>query len=150
MPGSSGMAIGGIVLFVRQRTDFQRRQEDTATNGRQPRVATPGTVAYPRRPDVNISENIPWALDIVYLTADSNLKKLADRSGGQLYRADSVASLPKAFAAIAAELRTQYLLGYYPTNKNDNPAYRKIQVKTTRKDIAIRTRRGYRPKNQGP
>ncbi|HYX28346.1 MAG TPA: hypothetical protein VE863_07255, partial [Pyrinomonadaceae bacterium] len=65
---------------------------------------------------------------------------------GRLYRADTVLTLPLAFAAIAAELRTQYLLGYYPKNKSDNGAYRKIQVKTTRKDIAVRARPGYRPK----
>ena len=65
----------------------------------------------------------------------------------RLYRADTVASLPQAFAAIAGELRTQYLLGYYPTNKNEDGTYRKIQVKTTRQDIAVRARPGYRPKN---
>jgi VWFA-related protein len=83
---------------------------------------------------------------MLYLMADSYLRELADRSGGQLYKADTVASLPQAFAAIAAELRTQYLLGYYPANNNANGAYRKIQVKTSRKDIAIRARPGYRPK----
>jgi hypothetical protein len=42
-------------------------------------------------------------------------------------------------------LRTQYLLGYYPANRdNDNGSYHKIQVKTTRQDIAIRARPGYR------
>ena len=54
--------------------------------------------------------------------------EIADRSGGQLYRADTVASLPQAFAAIAAELRTQYLLGYYPTNKAHDGTYRTIKV----------------------
>jgi VWFA-related protein len=83
-------------------------------------------------------------LDNLYLMADSYLKQLADQSGGQLYRADTVASLPQAFAAIAAELRTQYLLGYYPANKNHDGVYHKIQVKTSRKDIAIRARPGYR------
>ena len=86
-------------------------------------------------------------LDNLYLMADSYLNDLADRSGGQLYRADTVASLPQAFAAIAAELRTQYLLGYYPTNKNQDGAYRKIQVKTSRKDVAVRARPGYRAKS---
>ena len=81
-----------------------------------------------------------------YLTADSYLKEIADRSGGQLYRADTVGSLPQAFAAIAAELRTQYLLGYYPNNKAHVGSYRKIQVKTLRKDIAVRARPGYRAK----
>jgi VWFA-related protein len=104
----------------------------------------PGTIKDPPKND-----SISAQLDNLYLMADSYLKELADRSGGRLYRADTVVSLPQAFAAIAAELRTQYLLGYYPTNKNDNSAYRKIQVKTSRNDIAIRARPGYRAKRGG-
>lgn len=107
------------------------------------RNPNPGTINNPPP----ASDAITAQLDNLYLMADSYLKELADRSGGQLYRADTVGSLPQAFAAIAAELRTQYLLGYYPINKNDSGAYRKIQVKTTRKDIAIRARPGYRPKS---
>jgi len=83
-------------------------------------------------------------LDNMYLMADSYLKEIADRSGGQVYRADTVGALPQAFAAIADELRTQYLLGYYPINREHDGSYRKIQVKTSRKDIAIRARPGYR------
>jgi len=92
------------------------------------------------------NDTISGMLDNLYLMADSYLHDLADRSGGQLYRADTVASLPQAFASIAAELRTQYLLGYYPANKNQDGAYRKIQVKTSRKDVAVRARPGYRAK----
>ena len=92
------------------------------------------------------NDTLSGMLDNAYMLADSYLKDLADRTGGQLYRADTVATLPQAFAAIAAELRTQYLLGYYPTNKNKDSAYRKIQVKTTRTDVAVRARPGYRPK----
>jgi hypothetical protein len=92
-------------------------------------------------------DTLSGMLDNLYMMADSYLKELADRTGGQLYRADTVATLPQAFAAIGAELRTQYLLGYYPTNKNHDTAYRKIQVKTTRKDIAVRARPGYRAKS---
>jgi VWFA-related protein len=88
-------------------------------------------------------------LDQLYLMADSYLKELADRSGGHVYRADTVGVLPQAFAAIAAELRTQYLLGYYPTNRVHDGGYRKIQVKTSRKDVAIRARPGYRAKSGG-
>jgi Ca-activated chloride channel family protein len=83
-------------------------------------------------------------MDNLYLLADSYLGQVADRSGGQVYRADNVGALPQAFSAIADELRTQYLLGYYPTNRDHDGAYRKIQVKTLRQDIAIRARPGYR------
>jgi VWA domain-containing protein len=89
------------------------------------------------------NDQIKAILDQAYLTADSYLRELADRSGGQVQRADTLAMLPQAFAAIAAELRTQYLLGYYPTNRAKDGKYRKIQVKTTRKDIAVRARPGY-------
>ena len=98
------------------------------------------------RTDPAKQDSITLMLDGLYFTADSYLKELADRSGGQVYRADTVLLLPRAFSAIAAELRTQYLLGYYPSNKNQDGSYRKIQVKTTRKDIAIRARPGYRAK----
>ena len=118
-------------------TDRTRRDPNRNPN------PNPGPVSSPAPRNDTISAQ----LDTLYLTADSYLKELADRTGGQLYRADTVVSLPQAFSAIAAELRTQYLLGYYPTNKNEHGEYRKIQVKTSRKDIAIRARPGYRPKS---
>jgi Mg-chelatase subunit ChlD len=89
------------------------------------------------------NDSISGMLDMAYLTADSYLKALADKSGGRLLRADTLASLPDAFAQIAAELRTQYLLGYYPLNKDRDERYRKIKVTTTRKNVAIRARPGY-------
>jgi VWFA-related protein len=82
-------------------------------------------------------------LDMAYLTADSYLKALADKSGGRLLRADTITSLPDAFGQIAAELRTQYMLGYYPLNKERDERYRKIKVETTRKNVVIRSRPGY-------
>jgi len=109
--------------------------------GRQPPPAVPDTR---RTRDTRRDDSIKAMLDMAYMMADSYLKALADRSGGQLHRADTLAMLPQAFVAIAAELRTQYLIGYYPTNRNKDGSYRKIQVKTTRKDVAIRARPGYR------
>jgi VWFA-related protein len=82
-------------------------------------------------------------LDLAYLTADGYLKALAEKSGGRLLRADTLTSLPDAFAQIAAELRTQYLLGYYPLNKERDERYRHIKVTTTRKNVVIRARPGY-------
>jgi VWFA-related protein len=82
-------------------------------------------------------------LDQAYLTADSYLQKLAENSGGRLLRADTLRSLPEAFSQIAAELRTQYMLGYYPLNKERDERYRKIKVTTVRKNVAIRARPGY-------
>jgi hypothetical protein len=88
-------------------------------------------------------DSIKGMLDMAYLTADSYLKALAEKSGGRLLRADNVGSLPDAFAQIAAELRTQYLLGYYPLNKERDERYRKIKVETSRKNVVVRARPGY-------
>jgi Mg-chelatase subunit ChlD len=87
--------------------------------------------------------SIERTLDMAYKTADSYLKELAEKSGGRLLRADTIASLPDAFGQIAAELRTQYMLGYYPLNKDRDNRYRKIKVETTRKNVAVRARPGY-------
>jgi hypothetical protein len=99
-----------------------------------------GTIKSRRHPD----DSIGVMLDQLYLTADSYLKELADKSGGRLLRADTLLSLPDAFARIAAELRTQYSIGYYPTNATHDGQYRRIKVSTTRKNVAVRARPGYR------
>jgi VWFA-related protein len=82
-------------------------------------------------------------LDTLYAKADSYLKSVAEKSGGRVLRADTLLSLPDAFSQIAAELRTQYSLGYYPTNKNHDDTYRKIKIKSTRKNVVVRSRPGY-------
>ena len=89
-------------------------------------------------------DSITLMLDQLYLKADSYLLELANKSGGRVLRADTLGSLPDAFAKIAAELRTQYAIGYYPTNKTRDGQYRKIKVMTTRKNVVVRARPGYR------
>lgn len=88
-------------------------------------------------------DSIGSMLDMAYSTADKYLETLAEKSGGRLLRADTIASLPDAFAQIAAELRTQYLLGYYPTNKERDNRYRKIKVSSARQRVILRARPGY-------
>jgi hypothetical protein len=96
-----------------------------------------------------VGDDISAMLDAAYLTADSYLMELANRSGGRVVRADTLASLPDAFAKIAAELRTQYAIGYYPTNKERDGKLRKIKVTSARKNVAIRARPGYRARRGG-
>jgi len=95
-------------------------------------------------------DNISVMLDGLYRTADQYLQDLAMKSGGELYRADTLRSLPDVFANIAAELRNQYSLGYYPANQARDGKYRKIQVKVSRKAVVIRARPGYRAPGANP
>ncbi|HLN99787.1 MAG TPA: VWA domain-containing protein [Pyrinomonadaceae bacterium] len=94
-------------------------------------------------------DSISMMLDALYDKADNYLLELANKSGGRVLRADTLGSLPDAFAKIAAELRTQYAIGYYPSNKTRDGQYRKIKVTTTRKNVAVRARPGYRASSGG-
>lgn len=118
-----------------------RRPGETADDRRFPDGSRRGS----SRPD----DSITTMLDQLYRTADSYLNELANKSGGRLLRADTLVSLPEAFAMIAAELRTQYAIGYYPTNKARNGEYRKIKVTSTRKSVVLRARPGYRAPSGG-
>ncbi|PWT91967.1 MAG: hypothetical protein C5B55_07215 [Blastocatellia bacterium] len=104
---------------------------------------TGGTSPSTRRTTSLPDDSISRMLDLAYATADEYLIALASKTGGKLVRADNLSSLPDAFSKIAAELRTQYVLGYYPLNKTRDDRYRKIKVSTTRKGAIVRARPGY-------
>ena len=114
-----------------------RRPRNLPSDRRPPIVTTDG------RTDTRPDDSVKAMLDLAYLKADKYLDSLAQKSGGRLLRADTLASLPDAFSQIAAELRTQYLLGYYPINKVRDERYRTIKVTTVRKNAVIRARPGY-------
>ena len=52
-------------------------------------------------------------------------------------------TLEKAFDEISEELRSQYVLGYYPTNVNRDGTFRKIKVDVNQSDLKVLARRGY-------
>ena len=52
---------------------------------------------------------------------------LAEQTGGRSYYADA-SSLQKTFAQVSENLRTQYLLGYYPPAGKNDADFRKIAV----------------------
>ena len=56
------------------------------------------------------------------------LIQLSEDTGGKYYYATSMAQLDDAFRKISDELRTQYLLAYYPSQRLSNSQFRRIQV----------------------
>lgn len=60
--------------------------------------------------------------------AKTFLKRLTEETGGKAYFPNSIGELPQIAADISAELHTQYLVSYTPTNKNRGGSYRKINV----------------------
>jgi VWFA-related protein len=70
-------------------------------------------------------------------------KRLADDTGGRVIAVRSEKSLEKAFDELTEELRSQYVLGYYPTNTKRDGNFRKIKVEVSKPDAKVLTRRGY-------
>ena len=82
-------------------------------------------------------------LDVAYKRAGLYLHQLAGVSGGRYYSAGSSSMLAEAFARIAAELRRQYSLGYYPQNRSAAGKRRHLKVRISVPDAAVRARGGY-------
>jgi Ca-activated chloride channel family protein len=79
------------------------------------------------------------------------LSRLADDSGGRAFFPKDVSEMGAIAAQIAKDLRTQYVLSYYPTNEKRDGTYRTVKVmvnpKGNRKLIA-RSRQGYYARNE--
>ncbi len=149
LPGGTRDPLGLPIpdIFNRRRRDDTYPGDDRRGGNRRGddrRIPDASDDGRGRYPDSNNGDYIAVMLDRLYKTADAYLEDLARESGGRLLRADTLGSLPAAFEQIAAELRTQYSLGYYPTNAARDGRYRKIKVRTTRKGVAVRAKPGYR------
>jgi Ca-activated chloride channel family protein len=79
------------------------------------------------------------------LGGEHALITLAEQTGGKYFYA-SAGGLDKAFAQVSEDLRTQYLLGYYPANQVPGTTFHRIQVTIPRaaaEAFEIRYRTGY-------
>ena len=75
------------------------------------------------------------------------LIQLSEDTGGKYYYATSAGQLDDAFRKISDELRTQYLLAYYPTQRTSFSEFRRIQISVTgtpdSASYRVRNRAGY-------
>jgi Ca-activated chloride channel homolog len=72
------------------------------------------------------------------------LKGFADKTGGRFIATAGGPALRDAFAGIANELGQQYTIAYRPLNTTRDGKWRKLEVKLSREDLVVRTRKGYR------
>lgn len=77
-----------------------------------------------------------------YERGDQYLRDMARVTGARLYNAE-MQNLDFAFRSVAEELRRQYSLGYYPTNKPVAGERRGIRVRVGRPELVVRTRDSY-------
>jgi Ca-activated chloride channel family protein len=79
------------------------------------------------------------------LAGEHALITLAEQTGGKSFYVNE-GGLDKAFARVSDDLRTQYLLGYYPHNQEHGRAFHRVQVTIPRaapEAFNIRHKSGY-------
>jgi Ca-activated chloride channel family protein len=76
----------------------------------------------------------------------ATLERYADMSGGAAFIVSDFRALKLAADQIASELSFQYRLGY-ESPADAGPRFRRVEVRTTRKGVVVRTRSGYVPQS---
>ncbi len=81
----------------------------------------------------------------LYNLARKEMNDLARASGGKNFTAATLQDARSAFSLVAAEIGTQYSLGYYPTNKARDGKFRaiKVEVEGVKDKPQVRAREGY-------
>jgi len=73
-----------------------------------------------------------------------DMKKLAEETGGRVIEVgNNQQKLQQAFEQIQNELRSQYNIGYTPTNNKLDGSYRKIQIRAKGGEYKVQARQGY-------
>lgn len=94
------------------------------------------------------AEAIVYSIIVVPIESDAGrdvggehaLIELSRATGGKHYYAKSVDSIDKAFQQIGDELRTQYLLAYYPSRRIADSDFRRIDIQVVGADPGLKAR----------
>jgi len=78
-----------------------------------------------------------------YGVGSNYLQFLADKTGGRLYKAETLSDVPQAFDSITDELGRQYSLGYYPKGELQSGEKREIRVRMRSPNFVVHARDSY-------
>ena len=101
----------------------------------------------PLQDAIEAAQRNDTVVHILLVAADggdqSVARRLTDETGGRMIVVRNEKNLEQAFDEISEELRSQYSIGYTPSNKKHDGGYRKIKVEMKNKDYSALARRGY-------
>jgi len=75
--------------------------------------------------------------------SDSALRKMAEETGGHVFHVDRKHPLPDVFKELQDEMRSQYAIGYTPTNDKQDGSFRRIDLRTKDRNLKVQARKGY-------
>lgn len=84
--------------------------------------------------------------------AEELLSKLAEETGGKAFFPRELSEVHTIAQQISTDLRTQYAIGYYPTNSKRDGTFRSVKVQVnagSNRRIVARTRAGYTAPREG-
>ncbi len=84
-----------------------------------------------------------WRSSADYRSELRLLRRAVADSGGRTRTLASTEGIPEAFAEILAELRDQYVLGFYPDDPRHDGSWRRVRIAVRRPGLEVRARDGY-------
>jgi len=84
-----------------------------------------------------------WRTSDEYREQFRLLRRSVRRSGGSIHTVEDIEQTEPVFLAILHELREQYVLGYYPSDRNNDGAWHKVTVRVARPGVDVRVAEGY-------
>jgi VWFA-related protein len=87
--------------------------------------------------------SIGLGVSVLDVATHSVLKTLAEETGGRAFFPGRAEELEGVYQRISQELRSQYYITYSPSNEDWNGKWRKIKLSASKKDVEVRTRKGY-------
>ena len=71
------------------------------------------------------------------------LEKISEETGGRMIKVRKLDELPAAIEKLSRDLRSQYVLGYYSSNAQNDGRYRKVRVMVNQPTVHASWRHGY-------
>jgi Ca-activated chloride channel family protein len=90
-----------------------------------------------------VSLSSAWKDQELYQEQQVTLSEVVNRSGGRIFNVTSPDQIRSVFLRVLNELREQYVLGYYPSNKRNDDRWHRVKVKVDGDDVSVRAPRGY-------
>lgn len=84
-----------------------------------------------------------WRDTETYHSEFEMLQRTVLESGGRIRMLNSLDEISSAFQEILAELREQYVLGYYPSISRRDGSWHEVTVRVNGENLAVRSRNGY-------
>jgi Ca-activated chloride channel family protein len=94
-------------------------------------------------PDGEVNMTSAWKDSVQYREQLDLLTQIVDQSGGRILEVGAPDGIPPVFIDILTELREQYVLGFYPNNRQNDGRWHKVRVEVAGEDVEVRAPKGY-------